>query len=621
MKSWVLFIILLAVLAPASLTVVVTYTIKPGGTIESSAKLQEVLINSSPVAVNKSGVLLPPYSAVVREISVHNVFPPFLRLEAEIEYINGSLNSGVLYAKEDIAVRLTLKMWQVLPISTLVVMSVAVDDKVAVLYEEPPSTISQVSGATIYYWTLLVKNYTEFTLTFKVREFGSFGAVRMPTVMATAALDMNRTINALEGQMKGYKLAAAQLSNLSNAVSTFTDVVYQGVQNLTQLVQILNVSGVAMDEGATALNASTYAIEALRRQLLALGDAAKGVALTINQSLLLVDYQYTALMTAANLLEIQSVALTSYSYAAGDAAKSLGDTRKQLVAARDSLYRARYSVNNALRNVEEARDKVASISATATLAREAIDSAVLLLDATANQLRSLRDTIDSLISAVEATISAVDSAIQTLETTSKNLGELAPLLNSTAASTRGNATVLRRDMPRVLLNASRNLYQISVNLNKTGDEVTRLASPLYDASKTLRAVGKRLREAAASLEKLRVDQVRAFPRLGAVKSVVDNYTQTIEAQIKELEVQRRALEIYYAAVNNSKIELRYFVELPIVVKNVTISLSPQFKSLSARGVGIEGAFMPYAMAPIIAITVLSVVYMSRKIQRKNGEKP
>ncbi|MGC9049413.1 hypothetical protein [Pyrobaculum sp.] len=618
MKSWAPLLVLLAALsASAGPTVVVTYIVKPDGTVESSAKLQEVMINNSPVAVNKSGVLLPPYSAVVREVGVRNVFPPFLRLETELEYVNGSLSSGVLYAKGGVAVKLTLRMWQILPISTPVVVSVAVDDKVAVLYEEPPSTISQVSGATVYYWTLLVKNYTEFTLTFKVREFGSFGAVRMPTVLATAALDINRTVNALEGQVRGYRLAAAQLSNLSNAVSTFTDVVYQGVQNLTQLVQILNATGIAMDEGATALNASTYAIEALRRQLLALGDAARGVALTINQSLLLVDYQYTALITAANLLETQSAALTSYSRAAGDAARSLGDIRRQLAVARDSLYKARYSVDNALRSVEEARGKVAGINATATLAREAIDGAVSLLDAAASQLRSLRDTIDSLISAVEAAISAVDSAAQTLETTSKSLGELAPLLNSTAASTRGNATVLRRDMPRVLLNASRNLYQISANLNKTGDEVTRLANPLYNASKTLRAVGRRLREAATSLEKVRADQVRALPRLGGVKSIVDNYTQTIEAQIRQLEMQKRALEIYYAAVNSSRIELHYFVELPIAVKNVSIVLSPRSKSLSARGVGLEGAFTPYAMA---LITVVSVI-MFRKFRRKNGGGP
>jgi hypothetical protein len=62
------------------------------------------------------------------------------------------------------------------------------------------------------------------------------------------------------------------------------------------------------------------------------------------------------------------------------------------------------------------------------------------------------------------------------------------------------------------------------------------------------------------------------------------------------------------------------VELPIVVKNVTITLSPRSKSLSAKGVGLEGVFPPYAVALIIATAVAGVV-MSRKIQRKNWGRP
>jgi chromosome segregation ATPase len=309
-------------------------------------------------------------------------------------------------------------------------------------------------------------------------------------------------------------------------------------------------------------------------QIRALGDAASGVAETLNQSILLVDYQYTALITAANLLEVQSSALSSYKTAADETLKSLRDTKEQLYAIRRNLLEARRSLDDAIRDVEEAKRRLSSLNVTVPEARRAVETSAALLDSAASRLYALRGAVDSLLSTVEALIAITDSAARTLETTSRSLGELAPLLNRTATSTRNNATVLRSDMPQIIRNATKNLQEVAQNLYKTGDEVTRFTIPLHNASVTLADVGRRLKQNAAELDKFRIEQTKALPRLGAVLSVAQNYTYLISAQKREIEAQIEALRRYYAAVNAGEMELQWFIELPVAVKNVTLNLTP-----------------------------------------------
>jgi ABC-type transporter Mla subunit MlaD len=203
-----------------------------------------------------------------------------------------------------------------------------------------------------------------------------------------------------------------------------------------------------------------------------------------------------------------------------------------------------------------------------------VETAAVLLDSAAGQLYALRGAVDSLLFTVEALIAITDSAARTLETTSGSLGELAPLLNRTAASTRSNATVLRSDMPQIIRNATKNLQGVAQNLYKTGDEVTKFIIPLHNASATLADVGRRLKQNAVELDRFRVEQTKALPRLGAVLSATQNYTYLINAQKREVEALIEALRRYHAAVNASEMELQWFIELPVAVKNVTLSLTP-----------------------------------------------
>jgi len=596
-----LYLLAVAISLAAS-TLVMTYNIKPGGAVTSSVSLQEVLINNGPSPVNVSGVTVPPYSAVVLERPVQNVYPPFLAVDIDVSYVNGVYRDGVLWADNTTVVRLLVKLRPLLPVSVPVVVSVAADGKVALLYDVAPTSVTQVSGSTVYYWTFLVNNYTEFKLGLRIREFGSFGAVRLPTVSITATLDLNGTLSAIDRQTRELNGAVVQLQNFSRVVSLFTETAYGQLRNLTSLIQLLNLTGLALGQGASALNTSTYALEALRRQVAALGDAAAGVSQVLNRSLLLVDYQYLALITAANLLETQSAALTSYDVAAGQTIQGLTETRRQLLGIRSNLLAIRQSIDSAIGELEDA--KRALLQLNLTQAERLLDKAILYL-------RSLKRSVDSLLGIVDSLIAIVDSSVNTLEATRKSLGELAPLLNSTAASTRGNATALKQGMPQVILNASKNLDEVAANLYKTADEVSKYVAPLYNASATLKRVGDDLVHYARGLREYQVEQLAALPKLGLVESALYNYTAELRKQIYELSTRRAVIEKYLAAVNVTRVEVRYFIELPPAMRNTTILL-PAVTTTPQRRDTMSFQMPLIMVAVALVITVLLVIRRERR---------
>jgi hypothetical protein len=129
--------------------------------------------------------------------------------------------------------------------------------------------------------------------------------------------------------------------------------------------------------------------------------------------------------------------------------------------------------------------------------------------------------------------------------------------------------------------------------------VTKFTIPLHNASVALADVGRRLKQNAAELDRFRIEQTKALPRLGAVLSVAQNYTYLINAQKREIEAQIEALRRYYAAVNASEMELQWFIELPVAVKNVTLSLTPIQLERSQRS---NLANIPTLLTLIVAIT-------------------
>ncbi len=595
MTTRLVFLLFFVYLAAAS-TVVVTHNIKPTGEITVVAKVREIYLNNNPTPLNISGVLVPPYSAVVHEETVTNIYPPFLKVEPSLTYLNGKFHNGVLHASNDTLVLLRLEIRSLLPTPTPVMISVSTDDKVAVIYEKRPS-VSQMLGATVYYWTIVVENYTEFALTFRIKQFGSFGAVRLPTVSLTSILDINQTISIIRDRQKTVDTSIKQLKNFTNLVSLYSDIVYSQIQNLTQLIQIFNLAGAALIQGAGAINTSTYALEALRLQISALGDAVRGIATTINQSRLLVEYQYVALVTAANALETQSAALVSYNSAVGQTVEGLEGTRRGLESIRWGLYNQRQIILNGINALEMAKLEISKIQTNATDLQQA---AIRALDTALTQLYMARDSIDATIGMVDDAISIVDSTTSTLEAVGRSLSELAPLLNSTAASTRKNATYILQSMPEILLNVSNNLLDVSRNLHKVSTDVVKYSDPLYNASRILLEVGNRLVQSAKELEDFRKSQLEILPKLGFLQSSLHNYSDFITREKERLELEKKSLEQYRSAINATAIELQYHIELPIAMRNITINPPPITSTLEPKRQAIDSTWT------VVLLTIIAV---------------
>ncbi|MEM5827044.1 MAG: hypothetical protein QXT46_03470, partial [Pyrobaculum sp.] len=182
----------------------------------------------------------------------------------------------------------------------------------------------------------------------------------------------------------------------------------------------------------------------------------------------------------------------------------------------------------------------------------------------------LKNSVDALISTLDAAISALEATSSTLRSTQKSLGEIAPLLNSTAASTRQNATVLKNEMPIILANASSNLYQLARQLYIVGEDVLKLLTPLANASNILKNVGITLLRSADDLEAFRRQQIEALPKVGGLQSIVLNFSDTLRREIENLKLQREVVKKYNSVVNVSRVEVQYYVELPVAMKNTTI---------------------------------------------------
>ncbi|MEM0468213.1 MAG: hypothetical protein QXT27_03330 [Pyrobaculum sp.] len=562
--KYLLLALLIVQLVAASTTVVMTYTTKPWGDTILTTMTRELIINKGPHAVEVSGVVVPPYTVITIEKEVQNIYPPFIKIDLSIDFVNATLDREILYADESSLVKISLRFTSLLKIAVPVIVSINIDDNIAVLFDTPPTSISQISGMRVYYWTILVEDSSTFELSLKIKRFGSFGATRLPTIVVTSALELNQTVRNIEKQIENFRSAYLYTSNLSAAMTQFTDIVYGQINNLSQLIQIFRLTGSALLQGADGVNMSAYALEALRRQILALGNAAETVARVINQSLLLLDYQYVALITTANLLETQSAALVSYKNAAQEADQAVVKNKEALLQIRRDLIQISQQIDRTIYEVQKTKDITRLLPNNVTaVVDQAIDNVVI-------QLRTLKNSVDALISTLDAAISALEATSSTLRSTQKSLGEIAPLLNSTAASTRQNATVLKNEMPIILANASSNLYQLARQLYIVGEDVLKLLTPLANASNILKNVGITLLRSADDLEAFRRQQMEALPKVGGLQSIVLNFSDTLRREIENLKLQREVVKKYNSVVNVSRVEVQYYVELPVAMKNTTI---------------------------------------------------
>ncbi len=152
---------------------------------------------------------------------------------------------------------------------------------------------------------------------------------------------------------------------------------------------------------------------------------------------------------------------------------------------------------------------------------------------------------------------------------------------------------------------------MAANLYKTADEVSKYAAPLYNASATLRKIGDDLVHYARGLRDYQVEQLAALPRLGLVESALYNYTAELRRQLYELSTRRAAVEKYLAIVNATRVEVRYFIELPPAMRNATIPLPAVAATSQKRDT--TSFQMPLAIVAVaLAITVLLVIRRERR---------
>jgi len=594
--SLVLLLLLLSLAAACHQVLVIQHTIKPDGSRETRALMRELVVNNSSAPLNVSGITIPPRSAVLIERDVGNVYPEFLLLDVRVSYTNATPAGGVLRAGEGARVAVSLNACSLLPVAVPLIVSIPADSKIAVLYRTPPTSVLTLAGSTAYYWTLAVSNCTKFEIGFGFVSFGSFGAVRIPTVSVVAMLDIDGALNSVQRQREEVGGAMSMLERLTQATLQFTAAASGYLQNLTYLTRALNTTGAALRESAHAINATRLALDAMAAGLLALGDSARGAALALNQSALIIDYYCAALASIASALEIQSAALSLYAKSVDRALASMLESRARVAALRDRLYEARGALDRSIGALERARDSLERLAANLTEARAA-GLALRALDSAIAQARALQALVDSLAYALDAAAAVMDSAALTLKYTRDELGGLAPLLNRTAASARGNATTIAQRAPPIVLNASRRLVEVSRNLSAASERVKLLAAPLYNISRTLASAGSAILSAVRDLEAWRAEQLRNLPRLGLAHAVVQNVTGALRSRLHTLELQEWALRKYRGVVNAARVELRYYIEFPIAVKNITLRLEAAAGSAERK----EGGFNAAALAVALAV--------------------
>lgn len=545
--------LLLALPVLASSQLVIQYDVGPGGAAQVHTYMRIVNMTGDGVRVVES--------------SVPNQFPPFVRVEYSVSY-GGTAEGEVVYAdRVDVVVR----AYSLLPVPVPLFISVTAGEGLAVTFSRQPSMVTSVGGSTTYYWSTLLVNYTELRLGIRVRDFGSFGAVRLPPIVASSTVDLRAIMEANRERMAQIREGLSKIEPLLRAVDNFTDTAQAQLQSLAQLAQLLNATGIAMRQGSRALNASSLLVEALNGQLSALADAASAAAEVVNRSRLLVDYQYAALMTAAEALRTQAVALEAYEDAAGRYAGGFRQAAASLMSAREGLLRISAGLTQAISALAEARGRLASVKLNVTPAEAAISEAVKTMDSVMSLLLSARDSTDAAARTIADTAAALLDMAQVLDETRESLGRLSLILNQTSYSTQTNATELRRNMPSLLTNATLQLSLISRSLRDAAAQVSGYLSPIRQAAEVLAQMGDRLSTSAGDLMRYRAERLAALPQLGYFKSMVINYSQSLDTQLRELEAQNAALARLLSMYNATEVEVLYVRRLPVAASPAAIA--------------------------------------------------
>ncbi|MEM0183197.1 MAG: hypothetical protein QXU93_06400 [Thermoproteus sp.] len=474
-----------------------------------------------------------------------------------------------------------------------------------------PSGIESLGGSTIYQWTFLVADSRTFSVSYRIRNFGDFGAVSLPPVEIISTIDLSGYIDQTEQSIALLNNTYNYLNNLTYAVNIFNNVVYNTTNNLDNLVRLLNLSSTAFREGVRGLNASQYVIYALNAQLSAMASSLMGVASTLNRSLLLVQYEYAYLVTLSNALAAQATAINAYENSLSTTVATLNSIEGNLATIYSSLQNIENSINSIYLNLLYLKQKINQIKSNNTLIENATEGLNRQLDYAIAVVQSAQSTISSAEASVGALMNIVSNTKNALIKIGGQLGEVEGVLNQTAIATKQNATAMLEELPPVILNASKALTYIANNLTLTASQVGQMAGPINSGVKYLTSAASMLSYTADEIEAVSSAMKGELPYIGLVDSIVSNYRYNITKSIQRSQYFISIANTYKNIYGTGSIRYSMTISLPTAVNpskfmfNITTPAASQ---------GSGGNINSIYFLLIIIIGILATISIILKIK-------
>lgn len=583
--------LLLAVAAVAAAPTLIITTISSLNNIQTNYQYMYIIINNSSNYLNVSrlGVVVSPYSAKIVYAAANASYPPPISIFYTIIYVNATLSNNLLISTNYSLIKIKLTIKNYMPFGVPATVIVQKVPGVDIIASAPPTSIESLGSSTIYQWSYFIQNNKSLTIIYKIKDFGSFGAVNLPSVEVISDADIGDYISQASSTISTLNKTYIYLNNLTYGINIFTNILNNFTNNLNNLEQILNLSSAAFAEGAKGLNSSRYAILALNSQLSALSASLIGVAETLNRSTLLVQYEYAYLVTLANALESQSAAINAYE-------KSLGTTVSALKADEENLqviYSNLQSLKQSLYSVQQEliilKQKINNIKTNNTYILNATEALSRGIDSALSAVSSAAAAVDAAQSSIGALINILSNTRAALETIGGQLSQVGSLLNSTAYSTRANASAFLAEAPKAIANASISLVKIANNLTKLNGQISAYVSAVERGAGYLADASSRLSSTIPQIEALKSSIRGELLALGLANSILSNYLYNITNTINSYKYYISIAETYEKIYNTTNVKYIFILKLPTAVNKNIIN----FNITLSKTEGERSPFTPY----------------------------
>lgn len=609
-KSAFLLTALAAVVLALQPSLIISTSASYNGIISSTYQYMYFVINNSSKPMEFLGQVVPPFGATVIYVEANASYPPPIAVFYNITYVNASLVNNILYCSNNSIIKIDITIKNYMPFSVPVTIFIQRSPGVEVISNVTPSGVENIGGSTIYEWTFLVSDKVSISLSYRVRDFGSFGAVNLPDVVVISTIDLSSYIRQAKSSILFLNSTYNYLDNLSYAINLFNNLLYNTTNNLDRLIQLLNLSSIAFKEGAKGLNASRYVIYALNAQLSSLSSSLLGIASTLNRSLLLIQYEYAYLITLSNALEAQAIAINAYENSLSTSVQALDSIRDNLLMIYSSLQNIENSINSIYNNLVSIRNKINSINTNNTFIRNITRELDQELDYAISATRNLQSIVGSAMTSTAALINIVTNTRGALIDIGSQLKQVGYVLNQTATTTRENATALLEGLPPIIINASKSLRDMADNLSAIAQQVSQLAAPIDSGVAYLLSASSALSYTAEGLRTTLVALRGELPYAGLASSIVSSYRYNITRSIQRYQYFSSIAETYERIYGTGDVRYRFTLILPTAVSPSAFTFEITTRVAQSQG---PRASFPLTLAIIIgALIAISIVLLRVK---------